>query len=231
MPPSVINSWSCKGVLKKSTFYPIIIILSHCQPFCNSFEKFRKVFLLILYEYSYLSKRFIIIVVKKPRRFFMNSSKTNKTRQRKGNHRSKASDSALQNGFLHTLKSSLFGSAIGIVCAFALMMIGAFVCYSSPDPHKLTGAVSLAALYLSSLVSGFTAVRRNRSSALLCGGLSGAFLMLFFIICSLFFDLESAFDFPISILLRVCIIATAALGGYAGLKRNTNKRKTHKPNR
>jgi putative membrane protein (TIGR04086 family) len=161
----------------------------------------------------------------------MNTSKTNKNRQQKRNHRSKSSDSSIQNGFFHTLKSSLFGAVIGIACAFVLMMIGAFVCYSSGDPHKLIGAVSLVALYLSSLISGFAAVRRNSSSALLCGGLSGAFLMLFFIVCSIFFDSGSSFDFPVSILLRVGIIAVAALGGFSGLKRNTNKRKTRKANR
>ncbi len=161
----------------------------------------------------------------------MNSSKKNKTHQRKSNHRSRSADASLQNGFLHTVKSALFGTAIGIASAFILMMIGSLICYSSGDPHKLTGAVSLVSLYVSSLVSGFAAVIRNRSSALLCGGLSGTLLMLFFIVCSLFLDSEATFDFPVSILLRICIIATAVLGGYAGLKRNTNKRKTHKTNR
>lgn len=163
----------------------------------------------------------------------MNTSKSNKSNQRKRKQRQKSSESALQNGFFHTVKSSLFGSLIGILSAFILMMAGAFVCYSSGDPHALTNAAALIALYASSFFAGFFAVRRNRSSALLCGGLAGAFLMLFFIIASLFFDSEEerAFDFPISLFLRVAIIAVAVLGGYIGSKRSGKKRKAPKGRR
>ena len=162
----------------------------------------------------------------------MNSSKTNKNTQKKRKQRQK-NDTSASGGLLHTVKSSLFGTAIGIASALVLMMIGAFICYSSGDPNAFVDTVALVSLYMSSLVCGFAAVKKNRSSALFCGTLSGIFMMLFFVICSLFFDsdLQAAFKFPISILLRVGIIAASILGGYVGLKKGNNKRKPRKTNR
>ena len=164
---------------------------------------------------------------------FMNTSKANKSTQRKRTQRQKSSESAASSGFLHTAKSALFGSAIGIAAVFALMTIGAFICYSSGDPNSLIDIVAIVSVYLSSLACGFAAVKKNRSSALLCGSLSGVFMMLFFIICSIFFgsNAESEFKFPVSILLRVAIIAVAVLGGYMGLKRGNNKKRTRKASR
>ncbi len=202
--------------------------------------KNKKIFLLNLYEYSYLSLFFIINVtksqtanLKKGTEIFMNISKTNKNTSKKRKQRQKSAESAANRGLLHTVRSSLFGTAIGIASAFVLMIAGTFICYSAGDPNAFVDTAALVSLYMSSLVCGFSAVKKNRSSALLCGTLSGIFMMLFFALCSLFFgaDLEAAFDFPLSVLLRVAIIAASVLGGYVGLQRENKKKRTRKLNR
>ncbi|MBE6549834.1 MAG: TIGR04086 family membrane protein [Ruminococcaceae bacterium] len=163
----------------------------------------------------------------------MNTTKINKNVQKKRKQRQSSTDPTANSGFLHTLKSALFGMAIGIASAFVLMTAGAFICYSSGDPNTFVDTVALISLYLSSLVCGFAAVKRNRSSALFCGTLSGILMMLFFIICSLFLGAksEAAFKFPVSILLRVAIVAASVFGGYAGLKRGNNKKRIKKISR
>lgn len=163
----------------------------------------------------------------------MNSSKINKNTQKKRKNRQKSADASANGGLLNTVRSSLFGVMIGIASAFILMTAGAFICYSTGDPNSFVDAVALVSLYMSSLVCGFASVKKNRSSALLCGTLSGIFMILFFSLCSLFFgsDSEALFKFPISVLLRVAMIAASVLGGYAGLKRGNNKKRARKTNR
>ena len=191
--------------------------------------------MLILYEYSYFSLFFIIIVtksqisnLKKGMEILMNTSKASKNTQKK--RKQKSSDTTVNEGLLHTTKSALFGAMVGIVSAFVFMTAGAFVCYLTSDPNAFVDVTALVSLYISSLICGFAAVKKNRSSALLCGSLSGIFMMLFFVICSLFFDSnsEAAFDFPISVLLRVAMIAVSVLGGYLGTKKGSSRKKNRK---
>ena len=160
----------------------------------------------------------------------MNTSKASKNTQKKRKQRQKSSDTTVNGGLLHTTKSALFGAMIGIVSAFVFMTAGAFVCYLTSDPNAFVDVTALVSLYISSLVCGFAAAKKNRSSALLCGSLSGIFMMLFFVVCSLFFDSnsEAAFDFPISVLLRVAMIAVSVLGGYLGTKKGNSKKKNRK---
>ncbi len=156
----------------------------------------------------------------------MNTAKSKKNSKTKRS--SHSSDTGTQSNFTHIVISALFGMATGAICALVLTSVGAFICYSSKDPDALLSPTAFAVLYLSSMISGFAAVRKNHASALLCGGLSGTLMMLLFILCSLFFNesVSSSFKFPISLLLRVAMIAAAILGGYIGLGRKSS---SHRP--
>lgn len=159
----------------------------------------------------------------------MNTPKQKKTAKKKrASHNHSTSDANTQNSIVHSVTSALFGMTVGAICALVLTAIGAFICYSSKDPDALLTPAAFAVLYLSSMISGFAAVRKNRTSALLCGGLSGTLMMLLFILCSLFFNesASSSFKFPISLLLRVAMIAAAIFGGYIGLGRKSS---SHRP--
>lgn len=117
------------------------------------------------------------------------------------------------------LQSALFGSVCGLLSAALLLFGATLVCYRLADPNAWMTPLALAALFLSSFVAGFAALKRNRASALLCGGMSGLFLMLFFLALSFFFPstLSPTFSLPISILIRTLMLPTAAIGGFLGL--------------
>ena len=159
----------------------------------------------------------------------MNTAKSKKSaKKRKKTHGTSGSDT--QNSFSQIFISAFWGTAIGVICALILSVVGTFLCYSSNDPDAIITPVAFAALYLSSMIAGFAAVRKNRSAALLCGGLSGTLMMLLFLFCSIFLnDSElSSFKFPLSLLLRSFMIAAAILGGYIGLGRKNTSHRPHK---
>ena len=142
-------------------------------------------------------------------------------------------DTSSKSGSLHTVTSALFGTVIGFSAALILSASVAFLCFLSGDPNAYVLAAALSVLYLSSFISGFAAVKKNRSSALLCGSLSGIFLMLLFMLCSFFFnsDANATFQFPFSVFLRAAMIAASVLGGYLGAKKGNNKKRSHQHRR
>ena len=161
----------------------------------------------------------------------MNTAKNKKSvKKKRSSHIRGTSDSETNHRFSNILTSAFFGVSIGAICAFVLTVIGTLLCFSSKDPDALITPGAFASLYLSSMVAGFSAVRKNRSSALLCGGLSGTLMMILFLFCSIFFknDQLSSFKFPLSLLLRLLMIATAILGGYVGLRRKNTSHRPHK---
>jgi len=144
------------------------------------------------------------------------------------NHR-KIAAGDMGGGFGKAVKSSLKGLLISLVIGLVLVFAAAAVCYSNDDPDKLTIPLSLAALYMSALVAGFTAVRKNGGSALLCGILSGLFLSAFYIILSLIFKGSHAItsSFPASLGLRALITVFSIFGAFLGLnlKKSGNPKK------
>jgi len=136
-----------------------------------------------------------------------------------------------QGSFSNLLQSALFGALCGMIAAVLLLFAATAICYATDDPAARTTVAGLAALYVSSLVAGFAALRRHRSMALACGSLSGLLLMLVFLCLSLLLrnHEEPAFSSALSLLLRALMIPTAAVGGYLGLsKKAPKKRRVHK---
>ncbi len=127
--------------------------------------------------------------------------------------------------FGNLCQSALFGALFGILAAALLLFAVTAIGYATADPCSLTKVLGLSALYLSALVAGFAALRRQRSMALLCGSLSGLFLMLVFLLLSLLFSkqTEASFQGGISLLLRLLMLPAAAIGGFLGLPRKSVK--------
>lgn len=133
-----------------------------------------------------------------------------------------AADATLGN----LCQSALFGALIGLLAAALLLFAATAIGYATADPCALTKPLALAALYLSSLVAGFAALRRNRSMALLCGTLCGLFLMLVFWILARILGrhIEPSFAGGTALLLRLLMLPIATVGGFLGLPKNTKKR-------
>ena len=120
-------------------------------------------------------------------------------------------------------KNAAIGTAISLLCAVALMLVGSLVCLRSDDPLKLILPIGLGTLYLSALAGGIVTVRRHGKKALLCGALCGLFLFVFFLGISLFFRGEGAFSFLVTLLLRLLTILFSILGAFLGQKRTTRR--------
>lgn len=137
---------------------------------------------------------------------------------------------AEQASFGNLLQSALFGALLGMIASALLLFAATAICYSAEDPAAMTTPLSLAALYLSSLVAGFASVCRHRSSALLCGSLGGLLFMvvLLAVSCLLRGHAEDAFSTSSALLLRAMMLPVSAIGGFLGLPRQSAKRRrTH----
>ncbi len=126
-----------------------------------------------------------------------------------------------------TLKNALFGAFVAAVASVILLFIISAICYSTDDPDAFTTPLALVALYLSSIIGGFAAVRKNQSSALLCGAVCGVIFILFFLCVTLCFHgvMERSFSIPVAFALRGVSILCSILGGFLGLKRKSSSRR------
>ena len=116
-------------------------------------------------------------------------------------------------------KNASLGASFSLLCATALMLIGALLCLRSVDPLALILPIGLSVLYLSALLGGIITVRRQGARALLCGALCGIFLLVFFWIVALFFRGEASFSFALTFLLRLLIPLFSIFGAFLGQKR------------
>lgn len=157
----------------------------------------------------------------------MHSSNAKKSKKRKKASAAKAHQKEGEKGLASLLQSSLFGSLIGLVTAFVLLLGGTAIAMRASDPDAMISPLSLFALYASAFFGGFFALRKNRSSALVCGSLSGAFLLLFFLVLSFFLRANSETHFPslVAWLLRIAMLPISAAGGFLGM---SQKAKRHK---
>ena len=131
------------------------------------------------------------------------------------------------------LPCSAVGAAIAVLCALLLTFAVSAILYSTSDPSRLITPAAFSVLYISALAGGFAAARFNRGSALLCGLLVGAMLVVFGFTVSLPISrsLSSDYGIPVEIGLRVAVIVCSLIGAFIGVTKNTTnvkKRKIHK---
>ena len=125
--------------------------------------------------------------------------------------------------FVSSLKSALLALAISFLLAALLCGAAAL----SADPMTLIFPMSMAALYISSFLSGFFCMRKMGEGALLSGLFSGGLFMLMNMFITLFFkaEMSASHPFAISLLLHSLIIVFSILGAFAGRHRSSKKRR------
>ena len=130
------------------------------------------------------------------------------------------------------LISTIFGICVGIACMLGFLMIFSAICMMIPNPHPFIAPLCLFSVYASAFFSGFAGVKRNGGKeALICGALCGAAYMIilwlsFAIIQGLFGERSTN---TASLIIKLCILPSAILGAFSGLKtRNNNRRKIGK---
>lgn len=119
------------------------------------------------------------------------------------------------------------GTCVGLTCFCLLLLTLSALCLLLNDPHAPALSLSLGAAYISALVAGFAAVRKNgRRDALLLGALSGVMLLLLLSALALpFGNSEADGAIKHAIILRLLVIPVAIGGAFFGSTKRKQKRK------
>ena len=144
----------------------------------------------------------------------------------KSTHKFNGSQKVSRLGALSVSVAS--GTGVGLLCFSLLILIFSGLCLALDNPHTLSFALSLAAIYISALVSGFASVKRNRKEdALLCGVATGLLFMLILCTLLLFIPTTEADSAPShAIIPRLIVIPLSIVGSFLG--RMQKKVKRHK---
>lgn len=120
--------------------------------------------------------------------------------------------------WLSCLLSQIFWSGTLIL----LLLISCAAANAAEDPGSLIRPLALACLYLSSLISGFAAVRFS-GDGILSGFLSGAVTALLILLFSCLPLPASGFQFPANLLLTGAVIPAECAGALIGRKHHSRK--------
>jgi hypothetical protein len=125
---------------------------------------------------------------------------------------------------LNLVTSVAIAALIGVLCFFSLLLIFGGICTLMDDPHSLFLPVSLAAIYISSFVSGLSAVICNkRQDRALCSLLGGICFTV--ILTLILLPFSSGGGTGVHILLRYLGIPLSLLGGFCAPQRSHIKKR------
>ena len=141
-----------------------------------------------------------------------------------------AMGSAIPKGIL---PCSAIGVAASVICVILLGFIMAAIIYRTSDPTSYIVPAAFSALYISSLIGGFFSSKLNGGSALLCGLLTGAMLLVVMFLISLPVSNDLSADLGIieNISLRAAIMVCTILGAFIGVTKQRSKSKKRKTNK
>ena len=125
------------------------------------------------------------------------------------------------------LPSVARGYLVSLGIGTGLTLLFSAVLYSLADPTRFLTPVASCVLYISALLGGFLSAKFNRGSALLCGALYAAFMLLTMTFISLFFGFGHSADYPLTtaIAFRAIAVAIAVIGAMIGSHQKTKKRR------
>lgn len=108
------------------------------------------------------------------------------------------------------------GLLLSVLLLLALLLAAAALAYQSDDPATLVLPLSYAATLFTSFAGGFAASRRRGRQGLICGVLTGAGLLVLFLLGFLIFLGDSEPDMGRLLLSYLLQLALSVLGGVIG---------------
>ena len=131
---------------------------------------------------------------------------------------------AKSGGILH---STLHGYLLSLAIGAAMTVLLSALVYSLDDPNRYLAPVAFCILYVVALFGGFLSAKFNRGSALLCGLLNAALLLLTMLAASLLFDGRYSADRSVglSVGLRGLAALISVVGAMIGTHKKEIKRK------
>lgn len=147
----------------------------------------------------------------------------------RGQSRKRGQHEKEMGGIPRLILTATKSALLSLFFSFLLAALISALALNSADPLSIIRPAALAVLYLSSFSSGFVCMKRVRESAIVCGTLSGAVLMLTFLLVSLLLpdSLSSPPPFALSLFLHSLIILFSILGSYTA-KNGLSKRRKRK---
>lgn len=147
----------------------------------------------------------------------------------RGQSRKRGQHEKEMGGIPRLILTATKSALLSLFFSFLLAALISALALNSADPLSIIRPAALAVLYLSSFSSGFVCMKRVRESAIVCGTLSGAVLMLTFLLVSLLLpdSLSSPHPFALSLFLHSLIILFSILGSYTA-KNGLSKRRKRK---
>ena len=106
----------------------------------------------------------------------------------------------------------------------SLLLIFCLIAYSAKDPDTLTTPLSIAALYISSVVGGIFASRFSNGS-FICAATSGAISAFCIFLLSLIPIYDTGTDTVLGLALNALIIPSFLLGAFVGRPRAKAKKR------
>ena len=116
----------------------------------------------------------------------------------------------------------LLSQAVWAGALLIFLLISCCAANAAEDPGSMIAPLSLACLYLSSLVSGFAAVRFS-GDGILSGILSGALTAVLMLLLACFPLPASSFAFPYTLIYTAIVIPCACAGAFIGRKRKVHR--------
>ena len=141
-----------------------------------------------------------------------------------GNH-TRFSDSFPKTKNLGIFGNTLRGFTISLIIGIAMTLVMSAIVFSAKDPNKYITPAAFTVLYVCSLLGGFISSRLNKGSALLCGLLYSAMLLVLLLMASLLFggELSSDRSVQMAIGLRALVVASALTGSFIGTYKTFHK--------
>ena len=112
------------------------------------------------------------------------------------------------------------------VCTLILALICCFVGLSMDDPDKYTKIFALVSLFSGAFAGGFATARKMGRATLLCGTLTGIFIIALLVFITLGFSLP--LDLGLLGLCAPCVLVLALLGANTGVDLGEKKKKKRK---
>ena len=125
----------------------------------------------------------------------------------------------------------LISQAVWAGALLIFLLISCCAANAAEDPGSMIVPLSLACLYLSALVSGFSAVRLS-GDGILSGIVSGTLTALLMLLLACFPLPASSLAFPYTLICTAAVIPCACAGAVIGRKRKSHrspgKKNTHR---
>lgn len=126
--------------------------------------------------------------------------------------------------------SSIFGAIAGLVSLILILLSFSALCMPMDSPHRFILPIAFFAIYSSSFLAGFFAVKRNgKSDALICGGICGVlFMIAVWSIFALLGCILPSNEPSMTFVLKLIIVPVSVLGAFAGMGSTSHKKTKRK---